>query len=1168
MKAAPLGLRLFLEGIEVPVISAQVSIAPDRPVTADIQVIPSNMGLHLLPRTLVHLFYLDNQLSDEEIEQARVQARYSGRPGQPMEDNSANTFDVADISYKLLFTGEVIGLQYAKTPASRQLVLQCMDLSSYWDTCYQWFAEYAAGGNALTDITHQFVGAGEGLFDDVASGTQWMISRILKTKPQTPEYKDAVGLLGGLIHLLEAVGGIRYRSETFKGFGGVNDFFSIAELRYNLLGMLGAIEADKTSSKIYGRHAFWEWLRNGMTSLGNLISFRDILRHINRYIFHNIYPNPCAFYVPPSEGIETKTKIRKVPTRIYSETLDGEGIRVKLKQMHSLLMRARENYQGAAAYELPEPGKPTMERPEVGYMIAQDQLYDAQSKLKFIQGLVEGLDSDDKADVEQQLRKVESDIKAALSISLERTPAGTTHERPNRNTLVVSEVLLEPGESVASTQTQRIKNFVNRAKAIVEELDDGLSVLNDLISIKHKTKNKKVTKNVKVNIGSHLYNQLFLPEVFFVSPPRCNVIFPDQYFNFQWSRNFMRETTRLMCQGGLGVLSGGNRGMERILGRQYFAPNIKDVRGKLLRATKEKGARVLLPHETHSGIIPKLEWVTDGHRWGVKASKEVGQEGKLQQDQKVSYIQRLAHFQFYLHRWSSRTMGLQGIFMPQLVLGFPGVVIDRPAPSPEVLGALAQSLGGGRINLPMQFLGKIVGITHSLSQQGGQTSVNYSYCRVHRGLDDEYLGTLSKEIIEEGPPQTIKINTKNLAKRGLSGDDKVLRGLRMRLFELWAQKRLKKNTKFQGIGTIKSVTESGAKAKIDKAEYNILYRKSSTQFDDIPTNKRVTVSDGSGIGSKWAIEIPAKLTVEYAPDVASGRFEKSLKFEDAVRPGWMSKDIWDNDHITEKVYMPLLGCHAITDDKSIGKSQQEKLFELRRQEQANAWKDNVMDVGPGQAPPEEERLGKKREPPKGTAVKGDKVTFTAVTIAGKPTEKSGNLSEAELNSPALAYEGEQQDPLGWASVESLGTGEDRFVVSEGSVEVVIDGIAMVYGLIRERGGNVHEFIRNFTNRPIANMVDVLGSQNLQFDTQGFVADPSTMIEGFHSRAFGNYNVDGKNPLAVLFPGVKDPAKVKRPGILGGKEEEIRAGLDPRGRAHARVNQYVKELKVSRGLLGS
>ena len=51
-----LGLRLFLEGIEVPVISAQIQIVADAPAAASIQIIATNASLDFLPRTMVHLF--------------------------------------------------------------------------------------------------------------------------------------------------------------------------------------------------------------------------------------------------------------------------------------------------------------------------------------------------------------------------------------------------------------------------------------------------------------------------------------------------------------------------------------------------------------------------------------------------------------------------------------------------------------------------------------------------------------------------------------------------------------------------------------------------------------------------------------------------------------------------------------------------------------------------------------------------------------------------------------------------------------------------------------------------------------------------------------------------------------------------------------------------------
>src|SRR3972149_2133230 len=58
-KAQLLRLRLFLEGIEVPIISIQLQAMPNAPLLAAIQIPPLAEGSRLLPRTLVHVFFLD-----------------------------------------------------------------------------------------------------------------------------------------------------------------------------------------------------------------------------------------------------------------------------------------------------------------------------------------------------------------------------------------------------------------------------------------------------------------------------------------------------------------------------------------------------------------------------------------------------------------------------------------------------------------------------------------------------------------------------------------------------------------------------------------------------------------------------------------------------------------------------------------------------------------------------------------------------------------------------------------------------------------------------------------------------------------------------------------------------------------------------------------------------
>lgn len=1097
-KVSPLGLRLFLEGIEVPVISASVTVQPDMPATAAIQIIPTDMGLHFLPRTLVHLFFLDTYLTDEEREEARKVGDKTAqkRASVTVEQSEMDRYDTEDFAYKLLFTGEVIGFNYKKTPTGRQLVLQCMDLSSYWDTCYQFFSDYSAGGNGLTDKYHQFVGAGSGIFDNLG-GHNWVISKLINSPPRSPEYQKCEGLLGGLIHLLEAVGGLRYRNNDFKGFKGVNDFFTIAELRYGLLSMLGAIQADKSSAKLYAAKAFNEWIRNGMTSLGTLVSFRDMLNHINQYIFHNIYPNPAAFYVPGGT-VKAKRTVRAGTTPLI-DAAAGATAKNNLKKILVTLHKALNDI-GITLGGKSEKGEDSFGLIPTIYQALQD----ANLQMKQEISLIEKSKGKDINVVLEDLRAIQSDMQKA-----------------------VDEMPTEGGDEL---------NKVEKAGSYAE---DAAKSLYDFLG---KQRARFKIEDIPVPGASFLYSQLFLPEVFFVSPPRCNVIFPDQYFDLNFSRNFMREITRLSAQGGLGLLGGGRQGSE-LFCSSYLAPPIKDVKGKLLLATMSQGARVLLPHEVHSGIIPKVEWITDGQRWGAKAAKK--------KVDKVFYLQRLANFQFFLHRWSARQLSITGIFNPNIVAGLPAVIIDRSAPSPAVVEHLEKLLR--RRMLPTQFVGKIHGYTHSIGQEGGSTSIQFVYARTHRGLDDEFLGILNKEITEEGPKNTLETNPKQLAtgldpasllkaknevKTSQPGSQErkhaqaklnarvdQFTNIRKSIVRMWTEQKLKAKINVPGLGKLKKVTTSGNALLTKPLSDNLgisedYFEKKKRSVMAKDAGVQVTIEALAGV---YVIDVPEKITVEYVQILGTGRFERSgLSFEDAVRPSWFTEEVWKNDKITEAVYKPLLGTLAITDDVSLGQDQQDELLKRHKVDQTK------------------------------------------------------RIEFSETNPYAQGSEGT-------AAVETTADGKFKYTVIPGSVEETIDGLSLVYGMMKERSGDIHQFIRDFTRRPIANIVDMLGTQNLEFGPDGKVLDPDTMIEGFHSRAFGDYNTDvqlpekeggttkaGQKACGALMEGISDPASLKRPGVIGRDEPEtgIRPELDPRGRARGRVRAYVEELQVSRGLLGS
>jgi len=1082
----PLQLRLFLEGVEVPVISAQVDAVPDTASTAAIQVVPTDMGLHLLPRTLVHLFYLN-----EAVDQPGADG---GQPRQQQgtEDNTFNTFEALDTQYKVAFTGEVIGFNYGKNVSGRQLVLQCMDLSSYWDACYQWFADFSVGGGGLTDKSHNFVGSGQGVFDNIANGHKTVIDRVINTQPKNPDFQNVKGLLGGIIHLLEVIGGTQGRD----GFHGVNDFFTIAELRYRLTAQLGAVEKDVTSQRMYSRKAFRDWLRNGMASMGSLLSFRDILRHVNRYIFHNIYPNPTPFFVADS----TTTKRVRQRATVFTDTASGQTAQLAIKILGQKIGNARKqfaNAQNAAAAasadqatagDLFAPGQPDELDRLVGSRINNNRASAVQFFEAGSLGITLSLDQVDQA------------IELLNNVRTDDVNNVTTKLRGTRSVLDGIRSELPSVGSAAS-------DIGSKSQAFTGRLDMLLADIAKLTGIQQRTQSNR-SREVTITEGAHLYTQLILPETFFIAPPVCNVFFPDRYFQFSYSRNFLREVTRLSCRGGLGLLGGGRRGAN-LRARNYYAPNITDVRGKTLFLTIENGANVILPHEIHSGIVPKFEWVTDGHRWGVKGAAGNRKDAFFKAG-KIGFVQRLTNFQYYMHRWSARSMSVSAVFSPRAVLGLPALILDRPAPSPAQVAAIESQLPGNQKFLPTQYLGKISRLSHNVNQGGGTTQISLTHCRTHRGLDDEFMGLLVHEV------QNLKSSQ---CKRTFS--PRELLGISARRFILFNEASL--NRVLQYLARDDSPKGLALNDKEEIAEVE----KSDNTITLQPTEVRALNLLLYADPLEGTLELPEKITLTLKRVRQKGvKTRLRVAVEDTLRPGWYG-DIWSNENVGPDVYQQLIGCQSITDSITLDQAAQTDILN-----------------------------------------RGD-----ATLVASETANLSGSV----------AGDGTCAGDIEPGQANEVPGSNTILQVVPGSIEEAVDGLTVLYGLLKERGADIHQFIDSFTHRPVATMRDVLGSVDFRFDDNGNPAPDlgSNVVEGFHTRAFGDYNTNVKLPnsedsqiqagdgaLFALIPGVADPASVTRRGLITTSKrgkEGIQPHLDPRGRARARVLAYVAELELSRGL---
>jgi hypothetical protein len=108
---------------------------------------------------------------------------------------------------------------------------------------------------------------------------------------------------------------------------------------------------------------------------------------------------------------------------------------------------------------------------------------------------------------------------------------------------------------------------------------------------------------------------------------------------------------------------------------------------------------------------------------------------------------------------------------------------------------------------------------------------------------------------------------------------------------------------------------------------------------------------------------------------------------------------------------------------------------------------------------------------------------------------------------------------------------------ESSIKQATDFILLVYSYIRMNGLDVDDFIRSYTWRPIATMVDMFGSSDLEFDADG--VNVIKGVEGFHSRAFGQY----QDLFALVTPDIEKIMGVKRGSSLAKKGDTRQAKWD-------------------------
>lgn len=1138
--AQHLRLRCFLEGIEVPIVSASLSIQPDSPAQCQIQIPATDRAHDLLPRTLVHVFYYDYhdgpgdtlsvrvgnedqvlaarrlaemlnesenagnvqpntqtgdtttsgsvatrttfaedlpgltgisldpagaQLPSEGASPTAAARVESSQIRQDESDDPLRDEQVNDQNWRLFFCGEVIGYQFVKSYNNRGIILDCMDLSIYWDTCYQYKVNVASlTGNAMAN----FVGAGTSLWDVFfQSATSSLVDIVTRRSYSRP---DLTGLLSGIVHLLERVGGV-YTSPG-RSFRGVNDFFSIAELRLHLVDMICASENDNSSRQMFARRAYNAWTRREGGQLGEIASFREILNLVNRYIFHNVIPCPIAKYEPPDQ-IATSRSVRYN----IADTPEGRRWLGYARELYSSAVVGRTAWAAQTG-----AGAPTAELD--------------RSVTAVFAGVANGC--------EQVLIPALNRLGARAAAS----KAVTARQKAN---LVSSYITTGPSAQMVSELTTLMDD-------VITALDECISALTGLPP---RSRNVSNTRRVSARLNS----QIMRPDIFMVAPPRCNVIFPELYSSMQFSRQFLREVTRMRL-----TVSDEIFGPDMLLDNWYYAPDVEVLGERVRQGTTDTGGIAegatlqraayscrLMDHELFTGVVPVFERMNEVNMYAARAQM-VTRRGAV-----VPYAMRAAHFQFFKNRMAPRSMSVSGKFNPYIAPGFPAAVIDRYMTKEGIemanlrgIDLLGQSLTRGwarviedrreydrhvgndefspmdvwialRNTVPVQFTGLLMAVQHNVSQSSAGTSYTLSTARTHRDRD-ELLGSNVMQVARRQPAQT----TRTSFVAALEGDPPLVGQLGPYYGLITNVVSVSRTGSFLLFGTF-----SGGRPRREVVRVPVGITQPARSYGPEVVGM---------VGSRDAQVTFQAYQVTEEVDRWRGQHVE-VPMEDFLRPPWMS-DVWASDRIGG-VYQQFFGTGALTDPM-------------------------VIDTGTARA------------------------TYTE--------------DYDETHNEAGARNQTVQDPI-----RADGT-TNQTADLDITIERAIDLLVKSYSEIRQAGLDVHEFIRAYTWRPVATIDDMLGTRDLEMD-------PATGrvlrgVEGFHSRAFGRgetgsnlrnlvpENMAGTNAseqeedryhIAARLLGIGTGANQDRRNLL--------TRLDKRADKSAAVLAYVQELWDSRGQLG-
>jgi hypothetical protein len=1135
-----LQLRCFLEGVEVPVVSAAIMSQKNAAATCALQLPANDYLLDLKQRTLVHLYQYDGYQGVPPEQAVYVGGKgisikqkiltdpdKSSGLGTPVSvaSKSATEADLANDNYKLIFGGEVVGVQYMKTPSSRGITLQCIDWSSYWDIAYQYMVDgFSLGGGGLKGA---FTGANTTVFNDFLKGSGDIVKELLSQAPRSyPGLKGT--LLGGLMHLIEAIGGCYYGSRSIRG---VNDFFSLAEMRLHLTQMVGANPASaKDELRLLSANGFGSIFSKTLGGLGKMVTVRQILLALQRYIFHEIVPITAPRFVP-SDADPTVADRDSIPLSADKATASLVKTAEVLRARALEVISRQEASVDLVAIEGQSNARGGLQREFAALAKQAAGAYKQARKVAL--GTAGGM------------AQVASYFETTMGLFLSLTTA--CRGEPDRDVLF------------PLAGTPRADRVINTAKSISEYMQQVLEA---------KFLRFRKSTGAQPDPPPRLITQIYRPDVWMVAPPRCNVLFPELYSSFNYGRNFLGEVTRIMLRTheaffGSDILFDGfymapsaalgARSAKAIgQGRVGKVPDLSDAPAWVLKD--------MMDHELFTGIVPAFERMSDLNLHALRG-------GSFEyQGHKVGYAQLACNHIFYQYRFRTRSLVASGKFNPYAVLGFPMVIIDKYLAEDALRGpydpAIASRMASSFANVPADergnirevdasrvqqiatdiaiersathYLGTPAVISHSISATaGGNTTYQMEYART-TSERTEFLGDNIGKAAKARQKGTARVPTVVAAFEAPTlGSTGIRGGKIVKVTDVTRQYQRAQPAKAPP-GAKPARFASSSLVPLFVGERSYVGRK--RQGTRVPVGVKlpatayggeVTALVGSGgvdiaTDGDVLVEFKAYRIVEEIGTYAVDKTE--IPPEELVFPPWYGSQYRTNQ--IGGLYSYYFGVGAITDPTVVlGGSRPKKFGDGDGREltlDLQSVFDAVLD--------DDSEL-----PPVGlsdhSAVPGD-------AVAGAPgkgaSQDTAVLGEVQARSP---------------------------------IKKAIDDLVRIYSATRTQHYDTPAFVNNYTYRPIASMVDLFGTSDLRISDTGLVTQGR---EGFHSRAFGSYDdlrtlVAGGAGMPQTILGLKTN-KGELASDETSSQAEVAKRLDTRKEKQLAVFRYLAALSASRGVV--